>query len=127
MVPSRGVDYQYLGSDPQGAYRLLEQGSFPEGEQGGQVRPASGSAARRPGQQATAVGDGGPGEPCVTDGTGPLDPLEADEAASDPQQGCRRLPAFRGQLPQGLLEQDQLVGGGRPGRHADSVRRALRY
>jgi hypothetical protein len=37
MVPSRVVDHQYLGSDRQGAYGLLEQGSFPEGEQGGQI------------------------------------------------------------------------------------------
>ena len=62
------------------------------------------------------MSDGCPGEAPVTPTTRPLGLLEADEAGTDPRQGCRRLPACRGQLPEGMLQPGQLVGGGRPGR-----------
>jgi hypothetical protein len=96
MVAAGGVDQQHLGGDGQGTNGLLEQGSLLEGEQGWQVGPAGGPAAGHPGQQATLVGDRRPGEPSVAGGTGSLGPLEADEAGTDPEQGCRGLPASRG-------------------------------
>jgi hypothetical protein len=86
-------------------------------EQGWQIRPTSGPAAGHAGQQA-AAGDGCAGEASVTAGASFLDLFEADEAGADPRQGRRRLPAFRGQLSEGLLPLDELVGDGWPGRHA---------
>ena len=70
------------------------------------------------------MSDGCPGEASVTGGTGLVDPLEADEAGADPHHVRRRLPAFRGHLRQGLLQLGELVHGGWPGRHTDSVRRS---
>jgi hypothetical protein len=118
MVAAGGIDHQHLRGDQQGPHGLLEQGSFPEGEQGGPVGPTGGPCAAHPGQQLAAVGDRCPGEASVTGGTGPVGPFEADEAGADPQQVRRWLPALWGHLPQGLLQLGELVGGGRPGRHA---------
>jgi SOS-response transcriptional repressor LexA len=84
MVASGGVDHQHVRGDRQGADGLLEQGAFPEGEQGRQIGPAGGPADTRPGQQAAAVSDGCAGEASVTCGTSSLDRLEADEAGADP-------------------------------------------
>jgi hypothetical protein len=118
MVASGRVDHQHLRGDRQGAHGLLEQRPFPEGEQGRQVRPAGGPADAHPSQQATALSHRSPDKPPVTGGISSLDPLEADEAGADPAQGRLRLPAFRGQLPQGLLQLDEFVRGSRSGRHA---------
>jgi hypothetical protein len=82
------------------------------------VGPTRGPADAHPGQQPTAVDHRCPGEPRVTRGAGPVDPFEADEAGPDPPQGRGRLPTFRGQVPEGLLQLNELVGGSRPGRHA---------
>jgi hypothetical protein len=56
-VAAGGVDDQHLGGDRQGANGILEQGSFPEGEQCWAVGPAGGPYAAHPGQQAAAVPD----------------------------------------------------------------------
>jgi hypothetical protein len=117
MVAASGVDQQDLGGERQGPHGLLEQRSFAEGEQGRQVGPAGGPADAHPGQQAAAVGHRCPGEPSVTGGAGPVDAFEADEAGANPQHVRRRLPVFRGQLPQGVLQLGELGHGGRPGRH----------
>jgi hypothetical protein len=117
MVASGGIDHQHLGDDRQGAHGPLEQRPVPQRQQRWQRWPAGGSAAGHLGQEAATVSDGCPGEAPVTRTTRPLGLLEADEAGTDPRQGCRRLPACRGQLPEGVLQPGQLVGGGRPGRH----------
>jgi hypothetical protein len=60
----------------------------------GRQGPAGGPTTGHPGQQAAAVRDRCPGEPSVTGGTSPLDPLEADEAGTDPQYGGSRPVAM---------------------------------
>jgi hypothetical protein len=117
MVAASGVDHRHLRDDRQGTDGLLEQGTFPQREQGRHIGPAGGPADTHPGQLAAAVGHRRAGEASVTGGTSPVDRLEAGEAGADPRLGRRRLPGFRGQLPEGVLQPDELVGGGRPGRH----------
>jgi hypothetical protein len=84
MVAAGGVDHQHLRDDLQGADGLLEQRSFPEGEQGWQVGPAGGSADGHSSQRAAAVGHRCAGEALVIGGTSPIGPFEADEAGADP-------------------------------------------
>jgi hypothetical protein len=117
MVAAGAIDHQHLGGDRQGAHGLLKQRALAEGEQGWPVGPAGEAADAHPGQQAAAGGDRCPGEPSVTGGAGLVDPFEADEAGADPQQVRRRLPGFRGQLRQGVLQLGELGHGGWPGRH----------
>jgi hypothetical protein len=93
MVTAGGLDHQHLGDDLRGTDGPLEQGNFPEGEQGRQIGPAGGPADTHPRQQATAAGHRCAGEASVIGGTSPLDPLVADEAGAILSRvvgGCQR-------------------------------------
>jgi hypothetical protein len=99
MVTAGGIDHRHLRNDLQGADGLLEQRSFPAGEQGRPLGSAGGPADGHSGQQAAAVGHRCAGEASVSGGTSPMDPFEADKAGADPAQGRGRLPAFQDHLP----------------------------
>ena len=119
MVTSGGVDHQHLRDDRQGADGLLEQRAFPEGEQGRQVGPGGGPADTHPGQLAAAVGHRRAGEASVTGGTStsPVERVRSKRSRRRSGTGSREAARVPGYLPEGVLQPDELVRGGRPGRH----------